>query len=102
MATHSEMFEILVDPRRRQILEALRGKELPVTTLVDAVGIHQSGVSRHLGLLLQAGFVTVSAAGSHRLYALRHERFRQLAAWTSRFLEPRARRDRRATARGRA
>src|SRR3569623_987268 len=102
MATHSEMFEILVDPRRRQILEALRGKALPVSTLVDAVGIHQSGGSRHLGLLLQAGFVSVRADVSHRLYALRHERFRQLAAWPSRFLEPRARRDRRATARGRA
>ena len=102
MATHDELFEVLVDPRRREILDALRGRELPVNALVDAIGIHQSGVSRHLGILLAAGFVTVRADGSRRLYAVRLERFRELAAWAARFLERRARRDRRATARGRA
>jgi DNA-binding transcriptional ArsR family regulator len=102
MSTHGELFEILADPRRRQILDALRARELAVNALVDAIGIHQSGVSRHLGILLQAGFVTVRAEGSRRLYAVRLERFRELAAWTMRFLERRERRDRRATARGRA
>ena len=102
MVMHDELFAILADPRRRQIVEALRGKELPVNALVDAIGIHQSGVSRHLGILLVAGFVTVRADGSQRLYALRLQRFRELAAWATRFLEPRARRDRRTTARGRA
>ena len=102
MSTHDEMFEVLADPRRREILDALRARELAVTALVDAIGIHQSGVSRHLGILLQAGFVTVRAEGSRRLYAVRLERFRELAAWAARFLERRARRDRRATARGRA
>ena len=102
MATYNELFEVLVDPRRREILDALRAKELPVNALVDAIGIHQSGVSRHLCILLQAGFVTVRAEGSRRLYALRLERFRELSAWAARFLERRERRERRATARGRA
>ena len=102
MTVYDEIFEVLVDPRRRHIVDALRGKELPVNALVDAIGIHQSGVSRHLGILLAAGFVTVRAEGSQRLYSLRLQHFRELAAWATRFLEPRTRRDRRATARGRA
>ena len=43
--------------------------------------IHQSGVSRHLRLLLAAGFVQVRPAGQLRLYSLRPEPFHDLGAW---------------------
>ena len=52
-------------PRR-----APRG-ERPVNDLVAAVDIHQSGVSRHLRILQEAGFVTVRPEGAQRFYALR-------------------------------
>jgi DNA-binding transcriptional ArsR family regulator len=104
---HDELFRVLAEPRRREIVEALRTRELAVNAIVDAVGIHQSGVSRHLGILLASGFVQVRAEGSQRLYALRAERFRELATWLGRYRsmwERREvrRRDRRIKARGRA
>ena len=49
-------FETLADPTRRRIVELLRGGETPVGEIVDQVGIHQSGVSRHLRILAQLGF----------------------------------------------
>ncbi len=74
-------FETLADPTRRRIVEALRGGEKPVGEIVDQAGIHQSGVSRHLRILHESGFVSVRPDGQRRLYALRPEPFRELDAW---------------------
>jgi DNA-binding transcriptional ArsR family regulator len=78
---HTDTFETLADPSRRRILAALRSGERPVGEIVGEVGIHQSGVSRHLRILQESGFVSVRPEGQRRLYALRAEPFRELEAW---------------------
>jgi DNA-binding transcriptional ArsR family regulator len=82
---HADVFEILADPTRRQIVEALRAGEQAVNDIVDAMDIHQSGVSRHLRILHEAGFVQVRPEGPKRLYSLRPEPFRELDAWVGRY-----------------
>ncbi len=82
---HTDPFQTLADPTRRRIVEALGDGERSVNELVTAVGIHQSGVSRHLGILHDAGFVAVRPKGPQRLYSLRAEPFRELEAWLSRY-----------------
>jgi DNA-binding transcriptional ArsR family regulator len=78
---HSIAFQTLADPTRLRILEALRGGERPVNDIVAEAGVHQSGVSRHLRILQQSGFVSVRPDGQRRLYALRPEPFCELEAW---------------------
>jgi DNA-binding transcriptional ArsR family regulator len=75
------VFETLADPTRRRIVEALRAGEQQVNDIVRQAGIHQSGVSRHLRILHDSGFVSVQPKGQRRLYALRPEPFRELEAW---------------------
>lgn len=62
-------------------MELLRDDEQAVNDIVALVGIHQSGVSRHLRILSEAGFVQVRPAGSKRLYSLRPEPFCELDDW---------------------
>jgi DNA-binding transcriptional ArsR family regulator len=76
-----DAFQTLADQTRRQIVETLRSGEQQVNDIVGALDIHQSGVSRHLRLLLEAGFVQVRPDGQHRFYSLRPEPFRELEAW---------------------
>ena len=78
---HMDAFETLADQTRRQIVETLRGGEQQVNDIVNVLDIHQSGVSRHLRLLLEAGFVRVRPEGQYRFYSLRPEPFRELEAW---------------------
>ena len=78
---HLDPFETLADPSRRRIVEALRGGERQVNDIVQEACIHQSGVSRHLRILHDSGFVSVRPDGQRRLYALRPEPFRELEAW---------------------
>ena len=82
---HIDVFQTLADPTRRQIVEALRGGERAVNDVVDRVQIHQSGVSRHLRILQEAGFVQVRPEGTQRYYSLRPEPFRELDTWLASF-----------------
>src|SRR5689334_9367300 len=76
-----DVFQILADPTRRRIIEALRAGERQVGDVVVQAGVEQSGVSRHLRILSETGFVTMRPDGQRRLYALRPERFRELDDW---------------------
>jgi DNA-binding transcriptional ArsR family regulator len=78
-------FSTLADPTRLRILDVLRAGERPVNDLVAAVDIHQSGVSRHLRILQEAGFVTVRPEGAQRFYSLRPEPFQELDMWIAQY-----------------
>jgi DNA-binding transcriptional ArsR family regulator len=56
-----------------------------VNDVVGRLHIHQSGVSRHLHILLKAGFVQVRPDGQRRLYSLRPEPFRELDGWVANY-----------------
>lgn len=81
MVMQSDVFQTLADPARRRIVEVLGAGEQQVNDVVEKLDIHQSGVSRHLRILLEAGFVQVRPDGPRRLYSLRPEPFQQLDAW---------------------
>ncbi len=76
-----DAFQTLADPSRRLILEVLRAGERQVGDIVAQAHIHQSGVSRHLRILGEAGFVQVRPDGQRRLYSLRPEPFHELERW---------------------
>ena len=78
------VLDVIAEPTRRRILDAVRRGERSVTELVDAVGMHQPGVSRHLKVLRDAGLVEVRRDAQRRLYRLRAEPLRELDEW----LEP--------------
>ena len=85
MSPMADVFQILADPTRRRLVEALRTGERSVNELVEVVDIGQPGVSRQLVILEEARFVRVRPDGRRRLYALRPERFRELDDWTRRY-----------------
>jgi DNA-binding transcriptional ArsR family regulator len=85
MIMHMDAFQTLADPARRRIIEALQNGERQVGDIVDQVGIHQSGVSRHLRILHEAGFVSMRPDRQLRLYCLRPGPFRELDAWLAKY-----------------
>lgn len=81
MLMYIDSFQTIADPTRRRIIQALQHGARPVGDLVAEAGIQQSGVSRHLRILSEAGFVSMRADGQRHLYALRPEPFRELDSW---------------------
>jgi DNA-binding transcriptional ArsR family regulator len=78
-----DVFQILADPTRRRLVEALRDGERSVNQLVEKVDIGQPGVSRQLAILEDANFVIVRPEGRRRLYALRPEPFQELSQFVT-------------------
>jgi ArsR family transcriptional regulator len=61
--------ELLADPTRLRLLQALEKRELSVLELCEVVALPQSSVSRHLKSLADAGFVRARRQGTQSLYA---------------------------------
>lgn len=81
------VFDVLAEPRRRQILDLVRDRERSVTELVDLLGVRQPSVSKHLRVLREAGLVTARADEQRRLYQLSPEPLRELDAWLAPYRE---------------
>lgn len=65
--------QLVAEPRRQEILRQVWREELAVGTLVERLDLTYAGVSRHLALLREAGFVTARREGKQRLYRADHE-----------------------------
>ena len=66
----ASILRLLGDPTRLRLLRVLAADSLNVSELTGVLGVAQSGVSRHLGLLKDAGLVAEDRAGSFTWYRL--------------------------------
>lgn len=71
-------FRLLGDPSRLRILNLLMQRSLSVQEIVDASGLTQTNVSRHLGLLRRDGVVARTRAGNRAIYAIADPAVRRL------------------------
>jgi DNA-binding transcriptional ArsR family regulator len=77
----AQTLDAIAEPTRLRILDAVRDQEHSVGELVDLVGMHQPGVSRHLQVLRSAGLVEVRRDGQRRCYRASFGPLQELDAW---------------------
>jgi DNA-binding transcriptional ArsR family regulator len=82
-ATTADVFNAVAEPRRRQILDLLAGRELPVSELVHGLGLAQPLVSKHLRVLREVGAVDVRDDGRRRLYRINGPALRPIYDWVA-------------------
>lgn len=70
MSTGAALFRLLGDEARLRLLRLLSLERLNVSELTGILGIAQSGVSRHLGLLKDAGLVEEQREGGYTYFRL--------------------------------
>lgn len=82
--THNILFRTLADPTRRAIFERLcREGEKTVGALTARAGVSQPVVSKHLGVLKQAGLVRGRHQGRETHYSAQLSALAPLIDWTS-------------------
>jgi DNA-binding transcriptional ArsR family regulator len=83
-AAANELFSALADPTRRGIFERLsREGEQTVRALTERAGVSQPAVSKHLGVLKQAGLVRDRRAGRQTHYSAQPQGLAPLIDWMS-------------------
>ncbi|WP_422742420.1 ArsR/SmtB family transcription factor [Mycobacterium sp. WMMD1722] len=78
-----DAFAVIADPNRRRILDALREGPADVSNLVAQLDISQPLVSKHLGVLRDAGAVAVQVEGKRRIYHLAEDPLPAVLAWVT-------------------
>ena len=73
MRDASALLRLLGDDTRLRVLRLLSRESLNVSELTSILGLAQSGVSRHLGLLREAGLVAEDRAGTFTWYRVAPE-----------------------------
>ncbi|CAN5168419.1 metalloregulator ArsR/SmtB family transcription factor [soil metagenome] len=82
-SAHETLFKTLADPTRREIFERLcRGGEQTVGALTAQAGVSQPAVSKHLGVLKQAGLVRDRHEGRQTHYSAQLSALAPLTDWT--------------------
>jgi DNA-binding transcriptional ArsR family regulator len=66
-------FRVLADPTRIKLLDLLRHREASVQELTKTIGSTQQNVSKHLGVLLEAGIVGRRKVGNYAYYSIADE-----------------------------
>ncbi len=78
------LFRTLADPTRRALFERLcREGEITVGALTAQAGVSQPAVSKHLGVLKQAGLVRDRQDGRQTHYSAQLEALVPLTDWTN-------------------
>ena len=81
---HDILFKTLADPTRRGIFERLcREGEQTVGALTAGAGVSQPAVSKHLGILKQAGMVRDRHEGRQTHYSAQLAALAPLTDWSS-------------------
>jgi len=78
-------FEVLAEPKRRLILDAIGGGELPVSELVRRLEMSQPAVSKHLRILRDAGLVTARVDAQRRQYRINPAPLAEIDRWLAHF-----------------
>lgn len=84
-ATTTDPFTAIAEPRRRDILALLAGRERPVGDIAASLSLAQPSVSKHLRVLLDVGLVDVRRDGRQAFYRTNADGLRPVHEWTAGF-----------------
>ena len=71
---HAEVCKTFGNPRRLQILDLLKTKELSVTSITEALGATKSNVSQHLAVMRLSGLLRTRKEGTTVYYRIANEK----------------------------
>ncbi len=80
-----DIFTAIAEPKRRELVETLIGKELTVSEVVDITQWKQPMVSKHLGVLKEVGLVSERKEGRQRLYQVNADQLKPIQLWVTQF-----------------
>lgn len=85
LPTTSDVFNAIAEPQRREILTLLAQGEHSVNDVVDALGLKQPQVSKHLRVLREVGLVSVREVGQQRIYQINSVGLKPVHDWVKPF-----------------
>ena len=80
-----DVFQVIADPSRRQMLLLLSKESLTINNLAENFDMSRPAVSKHIKILHSAGFISIRDIGRERYCTLKQDGFKDLQEWISFF-----------------
>lgn len=80
-----DVFQVIGDPSRRQMLMLLTKDSLTINSLADNFDMSRPAVSKHVKILYNAGFISIKDMGRERYCTLKKDGFEELQNWITYF-----------------
>jgi DNA-binding transcriptional ArsR family regulator len=80
-----DVFQVISDPSRRQILQLLTKDSYNINSLSENFDMSRPAVSKHVKILETAGFVSIQVIGRERYCILNQQGFNEIRNWINHF-----------------
>ena len=81
----ADVFQLLAESARRDLLESLREGERSVSELVESTRRSQSSVSKQLRILRESGLLALRSEGRKHLYSIQGQPLREVSEWLAQY-----------------
>ena len=86
MVTQSfDPFQVIADPSRRYMMQLLSKESMTINALAENFDISRPAVSKHIKIMYQGGFISITDIGRERYCTLNQEGFSKLQEFINYF-----------------
>jgi DNA-binding transcriptional ArsR family regulator len=80
-----DIFQAIADPTRREIIDLLANRTLPVNDIAERFEISRPAVSKHIKILNECGLVVIKKEGRKRYCRADTRKLLEVIEWAQRF-----------------
>ncbi len=82
-----DVFQAIADPTRREIIDLLAGRSLPVNEVAEQFDISRPAVSKHIKILNECGLVVIRQEGRKRFCRAEPRKLKEVLEWAAKYRE---------------
>ena len=80
-----DVFQVLGDPSRRQILQLLAEKSRNINSITEHFAMSRPAISKHIKILHNSGFINIQIEGREHFCTLNKKGFDEIKQWINYF-----------------
>ena len=80
-----DAFQVIADPSRRQMMQLLSKNSMTINGLAENFDMSRPAVSKHIKIMYNAGFISITDIGRERYCTLKQDGFNELQDWINFF-----------------
>src|SRR5947209_1074488 len=73
-----DVFQVIADPSRRQMMKLLSNESMTINALAENFDMSRPAVSKHIKIMHNAGFISITDIGRERYCTLKQDGFNEL------------------------
>jgi DNA-binding transcriptional ArsR family regulator len=80
-----DVFQAIADPTRREIINLIARKPLPLNSIAENFEVSRPAISKHIKILTECGIVTIHSRGRERYCEAQLQKLSEVTLWIDHF-----------------